>query len=171
MGIPSTDEMIMPVLRFIVDGQEYRRLNIINMLTEHFSLTENERRVLSYTGLMERYLSSVEFIERPRERYYQITDRGLEFLNQNSLGKMGIPSTDEIIVPVLQYIANGQEYQRINIINMLTEHFSLTESERRVLSYTGLMERYLSSVEFIERTSIGYYRITDRGLGFLDQNS
>ena len=84
---------------------------------------------------------------------------------------MGIPSTNEIIVPVLQYIDDGQEYRRINIINMLVKHFSLTENERRVLSYTGLMERYLSSIGFIERTRIGYYRITDSGLRFLNQNS
>ena len=171
MGIPSTDEIIIPVLQYLADGAECRRVNIINMLAEHFSLTDKERKVLSYTGLMERYLSSIGFIERTRIRYYRITNHGRGFLSQNSLGEMGIPSTDEIIIPVLQYLADGAECRRVNIINMLAEHFSLTDKERKVLSYTGLMERYLSSVGFIERTRIGYYRITNHGRGFLSRNS
>ena len=84
MPIPTTDEMIIPVLQYIADGQEYRRLDIINMLTERFSLTEDERRRLGRSGQMEKSLSSKEFIERSRERHYQITPLGLEFLNQNS---------------------------------------------------------------------------------------
>ena len=84
MPIPTTDEMIIPVLQYIADGQEYRRLDIINMLTERFSLTEDERRRLGRSGQMEKSLSSKEFIERSRERHYQITPRGLEFFNQNS---------------------------------------------------------------------------------------
>ena len=84
MPIPTTDEMVLPVLQHISDGQEYRRLSIINMLTEHFSLTEDERRSLGRSGQMEKSLSRKGFIERSRERHYQITTRGLEFLNQNS---------------------------------------------------------------------------------------
>ena len=84
---------------------------------------------------------------------------------------MGLPSTNKIIEPVLQYIADGKEYRRIDIINMLTKRFSLDDNERQVLSYTGLMERYLSSVGYIERTIVGHYRITEHGLGFLNQNS
>ena len=84
MPIPTTDEMIIPVLQYIADGQEYRRLDIINMLTERFLLTEDERRRLGRSGQMEKSLSSKEFIERSRERHYQITPLGLEFLNRNS---------------------------------------------------------------------------------------
>ena len=84
MPIPTTDEMIIPVLRHIADGQEYRRLSIINMLRDHFSLTEDERRRLSDGVTMERPLEHRGFIERPRTGYYQITPRGLEFFNQNS---------------------------------------------------------------------------------------
>ena len=44
MPIPSTDEMVLPVLQYIADGQEHRRLHIINMLAQRFSLTEDEQR-------------------------------------------------------------------------------------------------------------------------------
>ena len=84
MPIPTTDQMVLPVLQYIADGQEYRRLSIINMLTECFSLTEDERRRLGRSGQMEKSLSSKQFIERSRERHYQITPLGLEFLNRNS---------------------------------------------------------------------------------------
>ena len=56
MPIPSTIEMILPVLQHIADGEEYRRLSIINMLTEHFALTKDERGHLSKSGQMERFL-------------------------------------------------------------------------------------------------------------------
>ena len=84
MPIPSTDEMVLPVLQHIANGQEYRRLSIINMLTECFSLTEDERRRLGRSGQMEKSLCRKGFIERSRERHYRITSLGLEFLKQNS---------------------------------------------------------------------------------------
>ena len=64
MPIPTTDQMILPVLQHIADGAEYRRLSIINMLTKHFSLTEDERKHLSRSGRMETSLSHKGFIER-----------------------------------------------------------------------------------------------------------
>ncbi len=84
MPIPSTDEMVLPVLQHIADGEIYRRLRIINMITERFSLTEDERRRLSDGVTMERPLEQRGLIERPRTGYYRITDLGLEYLNQNS---------------------------------------------------------------------------------------
>ena len=84
MPIPTTDQMVLPVLQHIADGQECRRLSIIEMLTEHFSLTEDERKRLSKSGQMEKSLSGKRFIERSRKRHYRITALGLEFLNQNS---------------------------------------------------------------------------------------
>lgn len=76
--------MTLPVLQYIADGEEYRRLRIIEMLTSRFSLTEDERKRLSKSGQMEKYLSGKGFIERSQKRHYRITPLGLEFLNQNS---------------------------------------------------------------------------------------
>ena len=80
MPIPTNDQMVLPVLQYIADGQEYRRKNIIDMLTHHFSLTEDERRRLSDGVTMERPLEHRGLIERPRTGHYRITSRGLEFL-------------------------------------------------------------------------------------------
>lgn len=86
MPIPTTAQMTLPVLQYIADGQEYRRVLIIDMLTEHFSLTKDEREKLSRSGKMEVSLKNKKFIERSKEKHYRITDHGLEFLNQNSEG-------------------------------------------------------------------------------------
>ena len=95
MPIPTTDEMISPVLQHISDGQEYRRLSIINMLTGHFSLTEDERRTLGKSGHMEKSLSRRELIERSRKGHYRITSRGLEVLNQDSEGNFETEGDDQ----------------------------------------------------------------------------
>ena len=84
MPIPTTDQMTLPVLQHIADGEVYRRSDIINMIKEHFSLTEDERRRLSDGGTMERHLEHRGFIERPRTGHYRITSLGLEVLNQDS---------------------------------------------------------------------------------------
>lgn len=97
MPIPTTDQMLLPVLQYIADGQEYRRRSIINMLTEHFSLTESERRTLSDGVTMERPLENRGLIGRPRTGYYQITTRGLEFLNQYPEENRGDLSPEESI--------------------------------------------------------------------------
>jgi len=84
MPIPSTNEMMLPVLQYIADGEVYRRSDIINMIRDRFSLTEDERRRLSDGVTMERPLEQRGLIERPRTGYYRITALGLEFLNPNS---------------------------------------------------------------------------------------
>ena len=89
MPIPSTNEMMLPVLQYIADGEVYRRLDIINMIRERFSLTEDERRRLSDGVTMERPLEQRGLIERPRTGYYRITSLGLEVLNQASEGGSG----------------------------------------------------------------------------------
>ena len=84
---------------------------------------------------------------------------------------MRILTFDEMVMPVLQYIADGQEYQRILIINMLAEHFSLTQDERNRLSKSGKMEVTLSRKDLIEKTKLAHYRITSLGLELLNHNS
>ena len=95
MPIPTTDQMTLPVLQYIADGEEYRRSDIINMITGHFSLTESERRKLGKSGQMEKSLSRREFIERSRKGHYRITFRGLDVLNQDADGNFEIEVDDQ----------------------------------------------------------------------------
>ena len=84
---------------------------------------------------------------------------------------MPIPTTNQMTLPVLQYIADSEVYRRSDIINMIKERFSLTEDERKRLSRSGQMEVSLSRRGFIERSKVGHYRITTLGLEYLSQNS
>ena len=95
MPIPSTNKMMLPVLQYIADGEEYRRRNIINMIRERFSLTEDERRRLSDGVTMERPLEHKGLIERPRKGYYRITTLGLEFLNRNPQETLDLDTNTE----------------------------------------------------------------------------
>ena len=82
--LPTGKEMEQPALELLADGRERRRVEIINLLTKHFSLTDDERRYLSKTGRAEKHLVKEGLIERTRTRYYRITARGLQVLKQNS---------------------------------------------------------------------------------------
>ena len=93
MPIPTTAQMTLPVLQYIADGEEYRRSDIINMIRERFSLTEDERRRLSDGVTMERPLEHRGLIERPRTGIYRITDSGIEFLSRNS-GEISDPDAN-----------------------------------------------------------------------------
>ena len=50
------------------------------------------------------------------------------------------------------------------MIDLLTEHFSLDDEERRYISKTGQVEKHLMKEGLIERTKTGDYRITAHGL-------
>ncbi len=82
--LPTGKEMEQPALEFLSDGREYPRIEIINVLTQHFSLTKNQREQLSRSGRVELYLRNKELVERTRTGYYRITDLGLEILKRNS---------------------------------------------------------------------------------------
>lgn len=78
--LPTGREMEQPVLELLADEKEHRRLEFINLLTEHFSLTDDERSYLSKTGQAEKHLMNKGLIERTRTGYYRITTRGLQVL-------------------------------------------------------------------------------------------
>ena len=81
--LPTGKEMVQPSLEFLSDRGECPRVEIINVLSDHFSLTKNQREKLSRSGKAEVYLRNKGLIERTRTGYYQITDRGLKTLHQS----------------------------------------------------------------------------------------
>ena len=83
ISLPTGKEMVQPALRVLADGREHRRVEIINVLTKHFSLTKNQREQLSRSGKAEVYLRTNGLIERTKTGYYRITDLGLEVLRRN----------------------------------------------------------------------------------------
>ena len=82
---------------------------------------------------------------------------------RSSYRKTVLPASKEMEQPALELLADGREHRRLEIINLLTEHFALTADERSYLSKTGQAEKHLVNKGLIERTRTGYYRITTRG--------
>lgn len=80
-SLPTVKEMVRPALEVFADKKEHRRVEMINRLTEHFSLDDDERRYISKTGQVEKHLMNKGFIERTRTGYYRITTYGLEVVN------------------------------------------------------------------------------------------
>ena len=83
-SLPTVKEMVQPALELFVDIEEHRRVEMIDLLTEHFSLDDEERRYISKTGQVEKHLMKEGLIERTRTGYYRITASGLQVLQQNS---------------------------------------------------------------------------------------
>lgn len=79
-------------------------------------------------------------------------------------GRTVLPTGKEMEQPALKVLADGKEHRRVEIIDYLAEHFSLTADEREYLSKTGQAEKHLMNKGLIERTRTGYYRITTLGL-------
>ena len=80
-SLPAVKEMVQPALELFADRKEHRRVEMINRLTEHFSLDDDERRYISRTGQVEKHLMKEGLIERTRTGYYRITTYGLEVVN------------------------------------------------------------------------------------------
>ena len=78
--LPTGKEMEQPALELLSDRREYPRSEIIDVLTQHFSLNNNQRKKLSRSGKAEVYLRNKGLIERTRTGYYRITSRGLDVL-------------------------------------------------------------------------------------------
>ena len=77
-SLPTGEEMEQPALEFLSDRREHRRVEIIDYLSEHFSLTRDQRSYLSKTGKAEKHLVKNGLMERTRTGYYRITAHGLE---------------------------------------------------------------------------------------------
>ena len=93
-SLPTGKAMEQPVLEFLSDREEYPRVEIIDFLTEHFTLTDDERRYLSKTGKMEKYLMNRGLIERVRQGYYRITVDGLEALGRDTTDEDSVLSNE-----------------------------------------------------------------------------
>lgn len=86
LGISMTKYLNREALRkahdiyreFLSDRREHRRVEIIDHLSQHFSLTGDQRSYLSKTGKAEKHLMKEGLIERTRDGYYRITAHGLE---------------------------------------------------------------------------------------------
>ncbi len=98
MAIPKYDEMMLPLLRLLVDGQSHQKRELTDKIAEHFKLTPEEREqmlpstratyVKHRTGWAAFGLRKAGLATNPVEGTLQITDEGRKFLATNPSGRL-----------------------------------------------------------------------------------
>ncbi len=93
MAIPDFQTVFLPLLQACGDSKEYRLNDVIDTITKHFNLTEeeiNERLpsgkqtvIRNRTAWSCTYLKKAGLLERKRRGFFNITTTGLEVLKQN----------------------------------------------------------------------------------------
>lgn len=90
MAIPDFQSLMLPLLKVVADGREYRLRDAVELLAEEFHLTNEERQQLLPSGRYptfdnriawaKTYLKKAGLIDQPRRAFFQITERGREVL-------------------------------------------------------------------------------------------
>ncbi len=91
--IPSYQTIMLPLLKVVQNGKEYRLNDVVELLANKFKLTEEERKELlpsgqtflfgNRVGWARTYLKKSGLLASPRRGHITITPRGLEILKQN----------------------------------------------------------------------------------------
>ena len=94
--IPDFQTIMLPLLKHIHDGKEYKLETVVDSLAKEFNITEKERKELlpsgqtfvfgSRVGWARTYLKKAGLIDTPKRGYMKITDRGLDVLRQKPSG-------------------------------------------------------------------------------------
>lgn len=93
---------------------------------------------------------------------------------------MGVPSYEELMLPLLRALADGQEHNMRTLREGLATTLGLTEADRRALlpsgkqpvfaNRLGWAKTYLDKAGLLETVRRGVYRLTDEGRKLLDSN-
>lgn len=93
---------------------------------------------------------------------------------------MAIPDYQTFMLPLLRLLSKGEEFHFSPLVEVLSNEFGLSDSDRKQLlpsgqmttvkSRTGWARTYLKKAGLIEQPKRGYVKITSRGLSALEKN-
>lgn len=93
---------------------------------------------------------------------------------------MAIPDYQSIMLPLLKLAGDGKEHSLRETIDTLADRYDLTDEERRELlpsgrqptfdNRVGWARTYMKKAGLLKATRRGYYQITERGRGVLEQD-
>jgi restriction system protein len=93
--IPDYQSIMLPLLKFISDGKEYKMRNVTDELANFFGVTEEEQKELlpsgtapvfyNRTAWAKTYLKKAGLIESPKQGIVIISNRGLDVLKNNPI--------------------------------------------------------------------------------------
>jgi restriction system protein len=91
--IPTYEEIMLPFLRHLSDGQEHSLSETHDKLADHFDLSDEEVRELlpsgqqpifrNRVGWARTYLKKAGLLISPKRAHFKITDKGQELLKEN----------------------------------------------------------------------------------------
>jgi restriction system protein len=91
---------------------------------------------------------------------------------------MPIPDYQSIMLPLIRFVANGDEYHHRDVSEALAEKFGLSNDEKKALlpsgqqyvfeNRVGWAITYLKKAGLLEKTKRGHFRITKRGVSALN---
>ena len=91
--IPDYQSIMLPLLKVVADNKEYRLQELIEVLSETFKLTDDDRKEMLPSGQQRifdnrvawarTYLKKAGLVESPRRAFVKITERGLKVLSEN----------------------------------------------------------------------------------------
>ena len=146
MAIPDYQSIMLPLLRFVSDGNEHSLRESIEGLAVKFGLTETEKKELLPSGQQptfdnrvawaRTYISKAGLLEPTRRGYFRITKRGRELLAMNY---------SEITVKLLQQFPEFIEFrskhrQRVENAEGPEEEILKTPAELLESAYQKLRE-------------------------------
>lgn len=90
MPIPKHDEIRLPILEFLKDGDQVKNRDFVQPMAEYFKLSEDEKEMKYASGQQDvfgnrvywalSYLSMAGLLDKPKRGVYQISSQGLEML-------------------------------------------------------------------------------------------
>ena len=112
--IPDFQTIMLPLLKKVSDGGEYKLDVIVDLMAKYFKITEEQRKELlpsgqtfvfgSRVGWARTYMKKAGLIETPKRGYLKITDKGVNVLKQN---------LTEINITYLKQFPEFTEWQNI----------------------------------------------------------
>ena len=94
--IPDFQTIMLPLLKHVSDGEEYKLDTIVDLMAKHFKITDEQRKELlpsgqtfvfgSRVGWARTYMKKAGLIDTPKRGCIKITDSGLNVLKQNPSG-------------------------------------------------------------------------------------
>ncbi|RIV25227.1 restriction endonuclease [Fibrisoma montanum] len=93
MPIPDYQTLMLPLLKLVTDGKEYKLTSLVDLLGVQFNLTDDEKAELLPSGQTfvfgnrvswaRTYLKKAGLLDSPKRGIVAITDRGKEVVRQN----------------------------------------------------------------------------------------
>lgn len=95
MSIPTYEQVMLPLLKLLVDGKLYTNKQSINILAKKLNITEEELKELLPSGKKyifydrvnwaKTYMKKAGLVEAPKRGLININQLGLEILQENPI--------------------------------------------------------------------------------------